>query len=103
MEKTKNKKAATGLGDCFLNNELINNTYNLGKPIIIQQQNRVQKKKQNMRRRDAKPEPTQNQNMLNDPVGIMGDLNNFMMIEDLKINEQEEKFIQQTKKNKKNK
>jgi len=90
MEKTKNKKAATGLGDCFLNNELINNTYNLGKPIIIQQQNRVQKKKQNMRRRDAKPEPPQNQNMLNDPVGIMGDLNNFMMIEDLKINEQEE-------------
>lgn len=57
-----------------------------------------------MRRRDAKPEePTQNQNMLNDPIGIMSDLNNFMMIEDLKINEQEEKFIQQTKKNKKNK
>ena len=56
-----------------------------------------------MRRRDAKPEPAQNQNMLNDPVGIMGDLNNFMMIEDLKINEQEEQFIQQTKKNKVNK
>jgi len=58
-----------------------------------------------MRRRDIKPEeePPQNQNMLNDPIGIMSDLNNFMMIEDLKINEQEEKFIEQTKKNKQNK
>lgn len=55
-----------------------------------------------MRRRDIKPEeePPQNQNMLDDPTGIMSDLNNFMMIEDLKINEQEEKFIEQTKKNK---
>jgi hypothetical protein len=55
-----------------------------------------------MRRRDIKPEeePPQNRNMLNDQIGIMSDLNNFMMIEDLKINEQEEKFIEQTKKNK---
>lgn len=29
----------------------------------------------------------------------MSDLNNFMMIEDLKINEQEEKFIEQSKQN----
>ena len=32
----------------------------------------------------------------------MSDLNDFMMCEDLKINEQEEKFIQQTRTNKRN-
>ena len=32
----------------------------------------------------------------------MSDLNDFMMCEDLKIDEQEEKFIQQTRENKRN-
>jgi hypothetical protein len=29
------------------------------------------------------------------PINVMGDLNNFMMCEDLKINEQEVRFIKQ--------
>ena len=48
-----------------------------------------------MRRRDIKPEvDTAADQKQRDAAGIMSDLNNFMMIEDLKINEQEEKFIQ---------
>ena len=48
--------------------------------------------KQNIRRRDIKPEE-QPSPQDDKEEGIMSDLNNFMMIEDFKIDEQEEKFI----------
>lgn len=55
--------------------------------------------KQNIRRRDIKPE---NSSPIEEETnaGIMSDLNDFMMIEDFKIDEQEEKFIQQSNMNK---
>lgn len=51
----------------------------------------MKKKNLNMRRRDL-PQESQNSAVVN-PTSFMSDLNNFMLIEDLKINEQEEKFI----------
>ena len=55
--------------------------------------------KQNIRRRDINPE---NSSPIEEETnaGIMSDLNDFMMIEDFKIDEQEEKFIQQSNMNK---
>lgn len=84
-----------------LQGDLINHTHYIGKPIIVQQQNRVQKKKlaQNVRRRDL-PLEKQNQKMQRETnsmntSNVMSDLKDFMMAEDLKIDQQEQKFIQQ--------
>ena len=80
--------------------DIQSHTYYVGKPIIIQQQNRVVKKKGAQRRRDQQPEAPEAAKEAQ--CGLMSDLNDFMMCEDLKINEQEEKFIEQTRKNKRN-
>ena len=100
-DKNKGQQLIPQMLDNFKNDSQ-NHTYYTGKPIVIQNQNRVMKKKNlNMRRRDL-PQESQKSAVVN-PSSFMSDLNNFMLIEDLKINQQEEKFIQQTRLNKQKK